>query len=53
MMYGSNAAGRYQVVGYASGGNTGYSPAPTTWEKTTCCGAFRAGSRCTGCPGGY
>ena len=50
--YGSTAAGGYQIVSYASG-SSGYSPTATTWQKTTCCGAFRSGSRCTGCPGGY
>ncbi len=50
--YGSNTAGGYQIVSYASG-NTGYSSVKTTWKKTTCCGAKNFGTPCTDCPGGY
>jgi hypothetical protein len=49
--YGSNAAGSYQVVGYASVGSIGYSHSKVNWQKSTCCGSIKFGSRCTDCPG--
>ncbi len=54
MIYGTASQG-YQVVSYASSANSssGYAGVvKTTWNKSTCCGAFRFGSRCTDCPGG-
>ena len=50
--YGSSVAGSYQVISYASG-NVGYSSVKTNWQKSTCCGSVKFGSRCTDCPGGY
>ena len=58
MQYGTNsgyAGGQssgYKVVSYASSSNRSYSSVKTTWTKSTCCGAFRFGSRCSDCPGG-
>ena len=53
MNYGT-ASQEYQVVSYASssGSTSSYSSIKTTWQKRTCCGAFRFGSPCTDCPGG-
>ena len=53
-MYASKSGG-YQVVSYASSASPSSSYAgvvKTSWNKATCCGAFRFGSRCTDCPGG-
>ncbi len=47
----------YKVIGYApdsASSSEGYSVAASSpWVKSTCCGAFRFGSRCSDCPGGY
>jgi len=47
--YGSTSRG-YQVVGYGNSSTSNYSVTTTTWKKTTCCGSFKAGQRCTDCP---
>ena len=53
MNYGSNSgygtSSSYQVIGYGNSSNS-YSPAISTWKKSTCCGARKFGQQCTDCP---